>query len=172
MVFQSYALYPHKTVAENIGFPLKMQKIALEARNQAVREVAAQVQLESLLERYPRQLSGGQRQRVALARAIIRRPSVFLMDEPLSNLDARLRGFMRAELKHMQELVEISLKEGATLAYGGGIPAGAEFEKGNWFEPTILTNVKQEMTIVHEESFGPILPVIRFLQTQVPDSNA
>ena len=102
MVFQSYALYPHKTVAENIGFPLKMQRIDKSARESAVGKVAAQVQLENLLERYPRQLSGGQRQRVALARAIIRRPSVFLMDEPLSNLDARLRGVMRAELKHMQ----------------------------------------------------------------------
>ncbi len=102
MVFQSYALYPHKTVAENIGFPLKMRGIPVAERNKAVRDAAAQVQLEALIERYPRQLSGGQRQRVALARAIIRRPSLFLMDEPLSNLDARLRGFMRAELKHMQ----------------------------------------------------------------------
>ncbi len=102
MVFQSYALYPHKTVAENIGFPLKMEGIDKSSREIAVSKVAAQVQLESFLERYPRQLSGGQRQRVALARAIIRRPAVFLMDEPLSNLDARLRGFMRTELKHMQ----------------------------------------------------------------------
>ncbi|MBL4890818.1 MAG: ABC transporter ATP-binding protein [Rhizobiaceae bacterium] len=102
MVFQSYALYPHKTVAENIGFPLKMQGLEKPAINKAVHEAAEQVQMESLLERYPRQLSGGQRQRVALARAIIRRPSVFLMDEPLSNLDARLRSFMRTELKHMQ----------------------------------------------------------------------
>ena len=102
MVFQSYALYPHMTVAENIGYPLKIRqapKSEIEAR---VREVAAQVQLDPLLARYPRQLSGGQRQRVALARAIIRRPAVFLMDEPLSNLDAKLRGHMRAELKHMQ----------------------------------------------------------------------
>lgn len=102
MVFQSYALYPHKTVAENIGFPLKMQGLEKPAINKAVYEAAEQVQMESLLERYPRQLSGGQRQRVALARAIIRRPAVFLMDEPLSNLDARLRSFMRTELKHMQ----------------------------------------------------------------------
>jgi len=102
MVFQSYALYPHKTVAENIGFPLKMLRVEKSTREKAVRDAAAQVQMENLLERYPRQLSGGQRQRVALARAIIRRPSAFLMDEPLSNLDARLRGFMRAELKHMQ----------------------------------------------------------------------
>jgi multiple sugar transport system ATP-binding protein len=103
MVFQSYALYPHKTVAENIGFPLKVRKVNPAEMESAIREAAAQVQLESLLHRYPRELSGGQRQRVALARAIIRRPSVFLMDEPLSNLDAKLRGHMRAELKHMQQ---------------------------------------------------------------------
>jgi multiple sugar transport system ATP-binding protein len=102
MVFQSYALYPHKTVEQNIGFPLKMQGVEPVARKEAVNDAARQVHLEDYLHRYPRQLSGGQRQRVALARAIIRRPAVFLMDEPLSNLDARLRGFMRAELKHMQ----------------------------------------------------------------------
>ena len=102
MVFQSYALYPHKTVAENIGFPLKVRGLPPKSARAAVREAAAQVHMEELLDRYPRQLSGGQRQRVALARAIVRRPSVFLMDEPLSNLDAKLRGYMRAELKHMQ----------------------------------------------------------------------
>jgi multiple sugar transport system ATP-binding protein len=102
MVFQSYALYPHKTVAENMGFPLKVRKAPAEEMDAAIRDAAAQVQLTEYLDRYPRQLSGGQRQRVALARAIIRRPSVFLMDEPLSNLDAKLRGHMRAELKHMQ----------------------------------------------------------------------
>ena len=102
MVFQSYALYPHKTVAENIGFPLKVRGLKPDQRAAAVRDAAAQVHMEELLERYPRQLSGGQRQRVALARAIVRRPSAFLMDEPLSNLDAKLRGYMRAELKHMQ----------------------------------------------------------------------
>ncbi|CAN7552914.1 MULTISPECIES: ABC transporter ATP-binding protein [unclassified Mesorhizobium] len=102
MVFQSYALYPHKTVAENIDFPLKVRGFPQQERKIAVREAAAQVHMEGFLDRYPRQLSGGQRQRVALARAIVRRPSVFLMDEPLSNLDAKLRGFMRAELKRMQ----------------------------------------------------------------------
>ena len=102
MVFQSYALYPHKTVAENIGFPLKVRGLKPDERAPAVRDAAAQVHMEDLLGRYPRQLSGGQRQRVALARAIVRRPSAFLMDEPLSNLDAKLRGYMRAELKHMQ----------------------------------------------------------------------
>ena len=68
----------------------------------------------------------------------------------------------KKELAHMQELVEISVKEGATLAYGGKVPEGAAFQKGNWFEPTILTNVTQNMTIVHEEAFGPILPVLKF----------
>jgi multiple sugar transport system ATP-binding protein len=108
MVFQSYALYPHKTVGENIGFPLKVRKVNPAERDVAVHEAAAQVQLDQLLHRYPRELSGGQRQRVALARAIIRRPSVFLMDEPLSNLDAKLRGHMRAELKHMQQSLGIT----------------------------------------------------------------
>ncbi len=103
MVFQSYALYPHKTVAENIGFPLKVRKVPKLEMEAAIKDAAAQVQLDQLLGRYPRELSGGQRQRVALARAIIRRPSVFLMDEPLSNFDAKLRGHMRAELKHMQQ---------------------------------------------------------------------
>ena len=102
MVFQSYALYPHKTVAENIGFPLKVAKTPKDEMDAAIRKAAEQVELGDYLERLPGQLSGGQRQRVALARAIVRRPSVFLMDEPLSNLDAKLRGNMRAELKHMQ----------------------------------------------------------------------
>ena len=103
MVFQSYALYPHMTVAENIGYPLKLRKLPQAERDAAVREAAGKVHLEDYLERYPRQLSGGQRQRVALARAMVRRPSLFLMDEPLSNLDAKLRGHMRAELKHLQQ---------------------------------------------------------------------
>ncbi len=108
MVFQSYALYPHKTVAENIGFPLKVRKVPQAEQEVQIRDAAAQVQLGELLHRYPRELSGGQKQRVALARAIIRRPSVFLMDEPLSNLDAKLRGHMRAELKHMQHTLGIT----------------------------------------------------------------
>ncbi len=102
MVFQSYALYPHMTIAENIAYPLKLRGAAPAERETAVREAAGKVRLGELLERYPRQLSGGQRQRVALARAMVRRPSVFLMDEPLSNLDAKLRGHMRSELKRLQ----------------------------------------------------------------------
>jgi len=108
MVFQSYALYPHKTVAENISFPLKVRGMAKTDRDAATLNAAKQVQIDDLLDRYPRELSGGQRQRVALARAIIRQPSVFLMDEPLSNLDAKLRGHMRAQLKHMQKSMGIT----------------------------------------------------------------
>jgi multiple sugar transport system ATP-binding protein len=111
MVFQSYALYPHMTVADNIGYPLKLRKLPKSALAAAVKEAAEKVNLSDLLHRYPRQLSGGQRQRVALARAIVRRPSLFLMDEPLSNLDAKLRGHMRAELKHLQ------LELGVTTIY-------------------------------------------------------
>lgn len=102
MVFQSYALYPHMTVADNIGYPLKLRGVSQTERQEAIVNTARLVRLGDLLNRYPKQLSGGQRQRVALARAIVRRPKVFLMDEPLSNLDAKLRGRMRAELKHLQ----------------------------------------------------------------------
>ena len=136
MVFQSYALYPHKTVAENIGFPLKVRGLSESDRSAAVREAAAQVHMESLLERYPRELSGGQRQRVALARAIIRRPSTFLMDEPLSNLDAKLRGFMRAELKHMQHELGVTTVyvthdqiEAMTLAHRVAIMSGGVLQQ-------------------------------------------
>ena len=102
MVFQSYALYPHMTIAENIGYPLRVRKLDKAERATRVRRVAAMLEIESLLDRKPRQLSGGERQRVALARAIVREPRAYLMDEPLSNLDARLRVQMRGELKRLQ----------------------------------------------------------------------
>ena len=102
MVFQSYALYPHMTIAENIGYPLRVRKIEKVERAARVKRVAEMLEIESLLERKPRQLSGGERQRVALARAIVREPRAYLMDEPLSNLDARLRVQMRGELKRLQ----------------------------------------------------------------------
>ena len=108
MVFQSYALYPHMIVEENIGYPLKMKGVKGQEKTDAILRAAKQVQLEDFLNRYPKQLSGGQRQRVALARALVRRPKVFLMDEPLSNLDAKLRGQMRAELKHLQHELNIT----------------------------------------------------------------
>ena len=102
MVFQSYALYPHMTAAANIGYPLKVRKTPSAEIDRSVAEVAARLGLTPLLGSYPRQLSGGERQRVALARAMVRRPRLFLMDEPLSNLDAQLRANMRGELKHLQ----------------------------------------------------------------------
>jgi multiple sugar transport system ATP-binding protein len=108
MVFQSYALYPHHSVEENIGYPLRVRNVPKEERKRAVDEVARRVELDGLLGRLPKELSGGQRQRVALARAIIRTPKVFLMDEPLSNLDAKLRVQMRAELKHLQHELQVT----------------------------------------------------------------
>ena len=103
MVFQNYALYPQKTVAANMGFPLKMRGAGRLEIERKVQETAGILGLEDLLKRYPKQLSGGQRQRVAMGRAIIRNPSVFLFDEPLSNLDAKLRVRMRAEIKELQQ---------------------------------------------------------------------
>jgi ABC-type sulfate/molybdate transport systems ATPase subunit len=109
MVFQSYALYPHMTVRKNIEFPLKTRKVAPEEREQLVHDAADTLGLEQLLDRRPAQLSGGQRQRVALARAIVRRPDAFLMDEPLSNLDAKLRVQTRAELIELQRRLEATV---------------------------------------------------------------
>jgi ABC-type sugar transport system ATPase subunit len=104
MVFQSYALYPHMTVAENIGFPLELRKGLPKAeRERRVRQAAEQVQVGELLARKPAQLSGGQQQRVALARALVKEPDILLLDEPLSNLDARLRHVMRGEIKRLQK---------------------------------------------------------------------
>jgi multiple sugar transport system ATP-binding protein len=108
MVFQSYALYPHLTVADNIGYPLMIRKVPAAELKRRVEEVARRVELQALLTRLPRELSGGQRQRVALARAIVRTPRVFLLDEPLSNLDAKLRVQMRAELKRLQHDLQVT----------------------------------------------------------------
>src|SRR5215204_2023133 len=102
MVFQNYALYPYLTVAANIAFPLRMAKVSRAERDARVREVAELLELTPFLERKPGQLSGGQRQRVAMGRAIVRKPRVFLMDEPLSNLDAKLRVQMRADIAELQ----------------------------------------------------------------------
>ena len=108
MVFQSYALYPHMTVYQNIEYPLKIRKLPEAERKAQTIAAAKKVELDPLLDRLPKQLSGGQRQRVALARALVRRPTVFLMDEPLSNLDAMLRIQMRAELKHLQHELAVT----------------------------------------------------------------
>jgi multiple sugar transport system ATP-binding protein len=111
MVFQSYALYPHMTVAENIAYPLKKRGVPKRDRGAQVQKTAELLQLEALLGRKPRQLSGGQQQRVALGRALIREPEVFLLDEPLSNLDAKLRAHMRAEL------IQLHHRIGKTMVY-------------------------------------------------------
>lgn len=103
MVFQNYALYPHMSVAENMGFSLKLKKASKEERETRVKRAAEILSLTKLLDRFPRELSGGQRQRVAMGRAIVRDPQVFLFDEPLSNLDAKLRVQMRAEIKELHQ---------------------------------------------------------------------
>lgn len=108
MVFQNYALYPHMTVEENIGFALKLAKVPSGERERRVREAAHVLGLEPFLDRKPSQLSGGQRQRVAMGRAIVREPNVFLMDEPLSNLDAKLRVQMRAEVLRIQRRIGVA----------------------------------------------------------------
>ena len=103
MVFQSYALYPHMTIFQNIAYPLKLKKVPKNVQNEQVRQVANVMGIGELLDRRPGQLSGGQQQRVALGRALVKEPDVLLFDEPLSNLDARLRLTMRGEIKHLQK---------------------------------------------------------------------
>jgi multiple sugar transport system ATP-binding protein len=111
MVFQSYALYPHMSVRENLAFGLKLRKVPKAEIERRVKEAAETIQLEKLLDRKPKELSGGQRQRVALGRAIVREPAVFLMDEPLSNLDAKLRVQTRAEIARLHQRL------GTTMVY-------------------------------------------------------
>lgn len=111
MVFQDYALYPHKTVRENMGFSLKVNGVPAQEANESINEAAEMLGISHLLDRRPGQLSGGQRQRVAMGRAIVRRPKVFLFDEPLSNLDAKLRGQVRTEIKRLHQ------KLGTTIIY-------------------------------------------------------
>jgi multiple sugar transport system ATP-binding protein len=108
MVFQNYGLYPHMTIFENIAYPLRVRGTPKSEIEPRVQKAAEQVELTEFLHRKPKALSGGQRQRVALARAIVRTPKVFLMDEPLSNLDAKLRVTMRAELKHLSRALQIT----------------------------------------------------------------
>jgi multiple sugar transport system ATP-binding protein len=109
MVFQSYALYPHKTAFQNIEFPLKTRRVPKESRAKQVRAAAQMLDMDTLLDRKPGAMSGGQRQRVAVARALVRDPAVFLMDEPLSNLDAKLRGETRAELIALHDRLQATI---------------------------------------------------------------
>jgi multiple sugar transport system ATP-binding protein len=108
MVFQNYALYPHMTVAQNLGFALRMRKVPKAEIERRIAEVATALDLPAVLDRYPRQLSGGQRQRVATGRAIIRQPQLFLFDEPLSNLDAKLRVQVRAQLRELHRQIGVT----------------------------------------------------------------
>jgi multiple sugar transport system ATP-binding protein len=109
MVFQSYALYPHMTVRDNLAFGLKLRKVPKPEIERRVKEAAETIQLQNLLDRKPKELSGGQRQRVALGRAIVREPAVFLMDEPLSNLDAKLRVQTRAEIARLHQRLQTTV---------------------------------------------------------------
>lgn len=108
LVFQSYALFPHMTVAQNVGFGLEMRKVGKSERAAQSLEALKRVRLDHLADRYPRQLSGGQQQRVALARGLVLKPDVFLLDEPLSNLDAKLRGEVRSEIRNLQQSLELT----------------------------------------------------------------
>jgi multiple sugar transport system ATP-binding protein len=136
MVFQSYALYPHMTIAENIAYPLRVRKTGREEIERRVNQVAMMLEIDRLLSRRPRDLSGGERQRVALARAIVRSPRVYLMDEPLSNLDARLRVQMRGELKRLQHelgtttiYVTHDQAEAMTLAHRVAVMRGGRLQQ-------------------------------------------
>ncbi len=108
MVFQNYALYPHMNIYDNIAFPLKMRKIPKEQIKDKVRNISQLLEIEKFFNRKPKELSGGQMQRVALGRALVREPKVFLMDEPLSNLDAKLRAYMRYEIRKLQQKIRIT----------------------------------------------------------------
>jgi multiple sugar transport system ATP-binding protein len=136
MVFQNYALYPYLTVAANIAFPLRMAKLPRAQRDARVREVAELLELTPFLERRPAQLSGGQRQRVAMGRALVRQPRVFLMDEPLSNLDAKLRVQMRADIAELQARLGITTvyvthdqAEAMTLGHRVAVLKGARLQQ-------------------------------------------
>ena len=136
MVFQSYALYPNLSVRRNIGFGLEMRKVPKPERERAVLEAARLLQIEPLLDRKPSQLSGGQRQRVAIGRALVRHPKIFLFDEPLSNLDAKLRMEMRTELKRLHQLLKTTVVyvthdqiEAMTLATRIAVMQGGRIEQ-------------------------------------------
>jgi multiple sugar transport system ATP-binding protein len=172
MVFQSYALYPHKTVAQNITFPLKAARMDRAERDRRATWAAELLEIGHLLERKPRQLSGGERQRVALARALVREPDVFLLDEPLSNLDAKLRATARDELKGFQRRVgtttiyvthdqteAMGLGDRIAVMYGGrlrqlGAPQEVYLRPADTFVATFLGSPPMNLVARNGELLG------------------
>ncbi|MBZ9559367.1 MULTISPECIES: sn-glycerol-3-phosphate ABC transporter ATP-binding protein UgpC [Modicisalibacter] len=173
MVFQSYALYPHMTVEDNMGFSLRLAGVAKEQRRQKVLEAARILQLEPLLDRKPKALSGGQRQRVAIGRAIVRNPSIFLFDEPLSNLDAALRVQMRIELARLHDELD------ATMIYvtHDQIEAMTMADKIVVLQGGIVEQVGSPMELYHHPRNRFVAgfigsPKMNFTDVEVLDANA
>ncbi|WP_165855930.1 ABC transporter ATP-binding protein [Marinobacter sp. JSM 1782161] len=173
MVFQSYALYPHMTVEDNMGFSLRLAGIPKTERKQKVLDAARILQLENLLERKPRALSGGQRQRVAIGRAIVRNPSIFLFDEPLSNLDAALRVQMRVELARLHEELD------ATMIYvtHDQIEAMTMADKIVVLQGGIVEQIGSPMALYHHPRNRFVAgfigsPTMNFMAVTYRDSNA
>jgi len=172
MVFQNYALYPHKTVYENLSFPLRLRKLSRSDIDQRVKRVAQILELDGQLRRKPRQLSGGQRQRVAMGRALIREPRTFLMDEPLSNLDAKLRVQTRAELVELQRRLAVTTVyvthdqvEAMTLGQRVAVMRGGELQQVA--APQLLYNEPANLFVA-----GFIgSPGMNFFQAQVAEAN-
>ncbi|WP_353979594.1 sn-glycerol-3-phosphate ABC transporter ATP-binding protein UgpC [Salinicola endophyticus] len=173
MVFQSYALYPHMTVEDNMGFSLRLAKVPKAERREKVLEAARILQLENLLERKPKALSGGQRQRVAIGRAIVRNPSIFLFDEPLSNLDAALRVQMRIELARLHEELD------ATMIYvtHDQIEAMTMADKIVVLQGGIVEQVGSPMALYHHPRNRFVAgfigsPKMNFIDVEVRDARA
>ena len=158
MVFQSYALYPHMSVYDNMAFPLQMQKMPKADMDKRVKNASRILGLDNFLQRKPRALSGGQRQRVALGRAIVRNPKVFLLDEPLSNLDAKLRGQTRIELQKLHRDLE------TTFIYVGGAQEVAPLTVNL---ANLTTSLGQGSNLLTSAAFfSMIIPLIVFLSLQ------
>ncbi|WP_414050830.1 ABC transporter ATP-binding protein [Macrococcus animalis] len=185
MVFQDYALYPHMTLYNNIAFPLKMMKISKKEIKEKVECAARLVKIDHLLERLPNQLSGGQQQRVAIARAIVREPDILLLDEPLSNLDAKLRASMREEIRELQQRLNITtvfvthdqeealsisdkvimLNEGSVMQYDS--PNVIYQQPNNIFVASFIGNPPMNLLKINQEEINQFDCGIRLLDGQI-----